>query len=395
MLIQSLKMAWKAIGANKMRTFLTMLGIIIGVVALVVLVSLVTSTTNTVTDSISALGTNYLTVNISDDKGNPLRLSDMSEFTENEYIEQVAPVANHSATAKYGYNSSNATIYGVTSVYFDVQGVELEYGRLLKTADVENNSYVAVVSRDTAEELYETTNILGETLMLDGIKFTVVGVLAANDNSLTMRMSNLTIYIPYTTAVRISSSLSNTVTSFYATAPEADTEAEDAEEALTDILLHRFKEDEDAFDITNMNILADTLSSVTSMLALLLGGIAAISLLVGGIGIMNIMLVSVTERTKEIGIRKAIGAGNGSIMLQFLIEALVVSLMGCAVGIMASLGIIEIASLLAGDTMTFSLSGGVVMIAVLFSVAIGVIFGIYPANKAAKKHPIEALRYDG
>lgn len=395
MLIQSLKMAWKAIGANKMRTFLTMLGIIIGVVALVVLVSLVTSTTSTVTDSISALGTNYLTASISDDKGQPLRLSDMSDFTDNEYIDQVAPVANLSATAKYGYNSSSATVYGVTPVYFDVQGMELEYGRLLKTTDIDNNSYVAVINQDTADELYGTTNIIGETIMLDGMKFTIVGILASSDSSLTMSMTDISIYIPYTTAVRMSSSLSNTVTMFYATAVESDTEAEAAEEALTDILMERFKEDEDAFTVTNMNALADAMSTITSTLSLLLGGIAAISLLVGGIGIMNIMLVSVTERTKEIGIRKAIGAGNGSIMLQFLIEALVVSLMGCVVGIIVSLGIIQIASVIAGDVMTFSLSGSVVLIAVVFSVAIGVIFGIYPANKAAKKHPIEALRYDG
>lgn len=398
MILQSLKMAWKAIGANKLRTFLTMLGIIIGVVALVVLVSLVSSTTDTVTDSISNLGTNYLTVTISDDKGAPLRLSELSDFTEDGEISAVAPIANFSATAKYGYNSETATVYGSTPSYFDIQGLAVEYGRTLKTTDADNNSYVAVISQDTATEIFGGLNILGETLYLDGMPFTVVGILSSDD-SLTSSFSSsssadIRIYIPYTVAVRMSDSLSNTVTTFYASVTDEEN-MDAAEDTLTARLMERFGEDDEAFTVSNMNMLADTMSTVTDTLTLLLGGIAAISLLVGGIGIMNIMLVSVTERTKEIGIRKAIGAGRGNIMLQFLIEALVVSLMGCIVGILLSWIIILIATAVAGDTMTFHMSSGVVLVAVIFSVAIGVIFGIYPANQAAKKHPIQALRYDG
>jgi putative ABC transport system permease protein len=167
-----------------------------------------------------------------------------------------------------------------------------------------------------------------------------------------------------------------------------------AETALTNMMLERFDNDEDAFTIINQSTLMETMTSITDTLALMLGGIAAISLLVGGIGIMNIMLVSVTERTKEIGIRKAIGAGRGSIMMQFLIEALMVSLIGCGIGIALSFLILKIAGLVM-DGMSFQLSMGVVWVAVGFSVLIGVIFGIYPANKAAKKPPIEALRYSG
>ena len=168
-----------------------------------------------------------------------------------------------------------------------------------------------------------------------------------------------------------------------------------AEEALRAMMLRRFKQDEDAFMLFNQSAVMDAMGTITDILSYLLGGIAAISLLVGGIGIMNIMLVSVTERTKEIGIRKAIGASRSSIMMQFLIEALVISLVGCVIGILASWFLIQIATLLADGVIVFNLSPGVVAVAVIFSSAIGLLFGLYPANKAAKKHPIEALRYEG
>lgn len=395
MVMQSIKMAWKAVGANKMRSFLTMLGIIIGVIALVVLVSLVTSATGAVTDQVTSLGMNYLTVSVSDDKGKPLRLSNMSEITENEDILAAAPYVQLSSTAKSGRESGRGTVYGVTSDYFSVQGMAIEYGRLIKSTDVENNTYVAVITQDTATELFDTLDVIGETISLDGRKFTVIGVLEENDSSLTaMFGSSITVYIPYTTAVRMSDSLSNTVTSFYVSAAD-ENNMDAAEDSLTNMMLERFNNDEDAFSVMNLSVIADAMSSITDMLSLLLGGIATISLLVGGIGIMNIMLVSVTERTREIGVRKAIGAGRGSILLQFLIEALVLSLMGCAIGILLSWGILEIVTMIAGDLMTFKLSANVVTIAVVFSVLIGVLFGIYPANQAAKKNPIQALRYDG
>jgi putative ABC transport system permease protein len=196
--------------------------------------------------------------------------------------------------------------------------------------------------------------------------------------------------VPFTVAERISDSATG-ITQFYAAAKDSGS-MDRAERALTDALMSRFRGDEDAFRIVNQNTLADTMSDVTNVFALLLGGIAAISLLVGGIGIMNIMLVSVTERTREIGIRKAIGAKRASVMLQFMIEALVICLTGCAIGVAASGGIVALASALLPD-MTFALSGNVVIVAVLFSMAIGLVFGLYPARKAARMNPIDALRY--
>jgi len=394
MIFQSIKMAWKAISSSKMRSFLTMLGIIIGVVALVVLVSIATSATSSVTDKISSLGNNMLTASISDDKGNPLTLDELNELTDYSEFEMAAPYGQASVTAKYEYNNDSATIYGTTAAYYDIQGLELASGRFLKTADVENNSYVAVVSASVAEDLLETNDVIGKTISLDGTKFQIVGLLAEDDSLTASAMnSGMKIYIPFTTAARLSDTFSD-VSSFYIMAADEDN-LDLAEIALTSYLLSRFERDEEAFTIVNQTTIQETMASVTNTMAIMLGGIAAISLLVGGIGIMNIMLVSVTERTREIGIRKAIGAEPGSIMLQFLIEALVVSLMGCAIGILLSVVIIQIATIVAGDTMTFHLSYGVVIIAVTFSLAIGVIFGIYPARKAAKKRPIEALRYDG
>lgn len=393
MLLQCFKMAWKAISGNKMRSFLTMLGIIIGVVALVVLVSLVSGTTSSITDQINSLGTNLLSVSIDDDGGNPLRLSELGELLDNEEIANYAPMAQTSATAKYNYNSGTATVYGTTAGYMDIAGLTLDSGRFIKTTDVDNNTYVAVLSYDAAEELFETTNVVGYSIQLDGISFQIVGVLAEDESLTSSFMSSMTVYIPYTSALRLSSSLSNSITSLYVSATNTES-LDDAETVLDSILLERFNENEDAYTITNQDALAETMSTVTNLLAALLGGIAAISLLVGGIGIMNIMLVSVTERTKEIGVRKAIGAGRLDIMLQFLIEALMVCMIGCAIGVGLSWAILEVISILV-ESVTFYLSTEVVIIAVAFSVFIGLVFGLYPANQAAKKRPIDALHYGG
>lgn len=392
MSIQAVKMAWKSIASNKMRSFLTMLGIIIGVASLIVLVSIAGGATSSVTDQISSMGTNLLTVSVQDDKENPLRLSELSSFSEDEAISMTAPYAQGSVTAKSGYASESMTVYGTTAAYYDIQGLELSAGRFLKTTDVDNHTYVAAINEYAATELIGRANAVGETIAMDGKEYLIIGVLAEEDTTIGSTSERLEAYIPFTSLTRLADNVLY-VTNFYAAS--ADEESMDAAEAaLTARMLERFGQDEDAFTIVNQSTLMETMSSVTNTLAIMLGGIAAISLVVGGIGIMNIMLVSVTERTKEIGIRKAIGAGRGGIMLQFLIEALMLSLMGCAVGIGISWIILKIAGMVVTD-MTFTISQPVVAIAVLFSAGIGVIFGLYPANKAAKKHPIDALRFAG
>jgi len=389
MILQSIKMAWSAIVSNKMRSFLTMLGIIIGVVALVVLVSIVNGATSSVTDTISSMGTNLLTVNINDNKENPLKISDLDQFTADQNISAVAPSAQASVTAASSYASETTTVYGTTAAYADIQGLELSSGRFLRTTDVDNHSRVVVISSDVATDIIGRPNVVGESIKLDGVEYMIIGILKS-DTSESSSSSVYEAYIPFTSLTRLSSSVSSEVTTFYVSAADEDS-MDAAEDALTDLLMGRYGQDEDAFNIRNQSSIMETMASVTSTMSLLLGGIAAISLLVGGIGIMNIMLVSVTERTKEIGIRKAVGAGHLSIMEQFLIEALMLSLMGCLVGILGSWGIIEIVNIV-GDT-SYNLSMGVVIIASCFSMAIGIVFGIYPANKAAKKNPIDALRY--
>ena len=393
----SFKMALRSISSNKMRAALTMLGIIIGVMALVVLVSLVNGATSSVTDAVSGLGTSMLTVSISDDKGMPLDLDTVNGYMEENGIGLVAPYISSSVTAKGDEASGDVTVYGTTPAFYDVQGMQLAMGRFLKTSDVENHTYVCVINETAATELIGYVDCVDQAISLDGVEYTIVGVLSDNEDSLTSMISSgsLAVYLPYTSLLRLSDSLTSEVTSFYVSAP-ADGTMETVEAAMTDILMERFEDDDEAFTVSSQSVLEDTMSSITSILTILLGGIAAISLVVGGIGIMNIMLVTVTERTREIGIRKAIGASRGTILSQFLMEAVVLCMLGCCLGIFLSWAILQtVSTVVASLDMTFSLDGGVVLIAVVFCFIIGVVFGLYPANKAAKMKPIDALHYGG
>lgn len=396
-MIRSFRMALRSILANKMRAALTMLGIIIGVMALVVLVSLVNGATSSVTDAVADLGSSMLTVSISDNKGLPVKLDTLGEWSKKENIGLIAPYLSTSATASANSESTSATVYGVTAPYYDVQGMQLAMGRFLKNSDVENHTYVCVISNKAATEIIGYVDCVGQAIALDGIEYTIVGVLSDDSGNLTSMLSSgsIAVYLPYSSLLRLSDSLSDEVTSFFVSAPENGT-IDATESAMTQILKERFEDDEDAFEVSSQSILEDTMSSITSVLTILLGGIAAISLVVGGIGIMNIMLVTVTERTREIGIRKAIGANRLTILSQFLMESVVLCMMGCALGIFFSWSILQIVSTIVSSLdITFKLDVGVVLIAAAFCFFIGVVFGLYPANKAAKMKPIDALRYGG
>ena len=393
----TLKMALKSIGSNKLRAFLTMLGIIIGVMALVILVSLVNGATGSVTESISSLGTNMLTISVTDNKGSPVTLDDLNSWMADGTVGSAAAYSEESFTGKYDGNSATVEVNGVSSYYDDIQDLKILLGRFIKTADVDNHTYVTVVNEGLATELVGYTDCIGEEITINGTKFTVVGVIEDDDNSLTRAFSreSLVAYIPYTSLVRMSDSATLEITSFYVSAPENST-TEATEAAMEQILLKRFEEDEDAFSISSQDALEDAMSSVTSALAVLLGGIAAISLIVGGIGIMNIMLVTVTERTREIGIRKAIGAKKRVILQQFLLEAVILCMMGCAIGIGLSWAILRVIGIVVSSlSITFQMNGTVILVAVAFCFLIGIIFGLYPANKAAKMKPIDALHYGG
>ena len=397
-MILSLKMALRSISSNKMRAVLTMLGIIIGVMALVVLVSLVNGATNSVTNAVSSLGSSLITISVSDDKGKPVTLEDLETWMdEEEHIGLIAPYASDSVVGTHGSEYGSVTVYGTNSAYCQLQNKQLTMGRWLNKADVDNHSYVCVINETAAEELIGYTDCVGQNLNLNGVPYTVIGVLQDEEDSLAALLTagSMYAYVPYTSLIRLSGTVTDEITTFYVGAASEEL-LENAETAMDEILMERFDEDEDAYRLTSSNILEEAMEDVTSVLSILLGGIAAISLIVGGIGIMNIMLVTVTERTREIGIRKAIGASRQTILTQFLIEAIVLCMMGCGLGIFLSWAILQTVNTVVASTgLVFVLDGSVVTVAVVFCFIIGVVFGLYPANKAAKMKPIDALHYGG
>ena len=396
----SLKMALRSIGANKLRAVLTMLGIIIGVIALVVLVSMVDSATNSITEEVTSLGNSQVNVYVYEDRGKSVKLEDLENWVDSEpMIAAASPGADYTATGKHGIKNATFAVYGVTQDVYKIQNLQLTQGRFLAASDLKNSTRVCVIPEKTAKDIIGYTDCLGEEISLDGLHFKVVGVLKDQQESMaTLIAGNRKIaYIPYTSMMRLTKETGAGIRSFYVGAAEGYT-LKQAEDRMNELMKEHMNTDNQNYDfyVSSENYIEEAMGRISGFLNILLGGIAAISLIVGGIGIMNIMLVTVTERTREIGIRKAVGASRKTILVQFLIEAVVLCMLGCALGIFASWGLLQIASTItASASISFHLQGKVVFLSVMFCFMIGVIFGLYPANKAAKMKPIDALHYGG
>lgn len=386
---QSFLLAIKSLSTSKMRSFLTMLGIIIGVAAVIILVSLVDGFKNTLISEFESMGTNTITVSIRA-RGGTRTVSEeqMIELcSENSGILlAVTPNVTAGGTAKIGTEDLSSSISGVGEDYLKVNTAELETGRFLTFNDVNTRQKVCVVGSYINNEFFGGRAV-GETLKINGNTFKIVGTFKELADS-TEGSSDDKIIIPYTTVRSITKFSFVSSYTFAATSEEV---AEQGKAIIENFLLGIFSDDS-YYTVISMAEMLDMVDSLTGTLTTILVGIAGISLLVGGIGIMNIMLVSVTERTREIGIRKSLGARRFDIMSQFVVEAATTSAVGGVIGIFLGIGVSYIAGKLLD--ITVSPSAASILIAFGFSAAIGILFGYFPASKAAKLNPIDALRHD-
>ena len=400
---ESFLMAWASLIANKMRSILTMLGIIIGVAAVIALVSIGNGVKQQVSDSISSLGSNLLMVMPGAPRTPGVRptASSQRSLKEGDYkaiakldgVAAASPFTSNSYVAIYQSNNWTTTVSGVSPSLQTINNLTMKDGRFITEKNVQNRERVAVVGSTIVKNLFGNEDPVGKDIRVKNIPFRIIGVLESKGNSSMGEDQDDVVYIPYTTAmervqgvdylrmVYVSANDDNGINRLQA----------DIENLLR--VRHNIKDSNlDDFNIRNMQSIMETMQQTTSTLTLFLGAVAAISLVVGGIGIMNIMLVSVTERTREIGIRKALGATYNVIVTQFLIEAVVISLMGGIIGIIFGIGASQLISKFSG--MSTVLSIPTIFLSFGFSIAIGLVFGVYPARKAARLNPIEALRYE-
>mgnify|MGYP000976890299 CR=1 FL=1 len=386
-IFQTFRLAGKSIIGSKLRSFLTMLGMIIGVASVIILVGLMNGVKNYIISSFSELGTNIITVSVTNTDTRKVDVDEVYEFADkysNVFL-GVSPKVSVRSTLKNGTESLSTTVLGVGEDYLELNSLELSSGRFIHYADIKNRYNGAVIGSYIAEELYGGKVSVGDTIKINGQVYNIIGIQKERADSEANSVDDV-VYIPYSNATRLAGS--GNIGSYIFAAVDNDA-VEKAEDILNNYLYGIMKND-NLYNIASMTQMLETVSSMTGILSAILGGIAGISLLVAGIGIMNIMLVSVVERTKEIGIRKSLGAKKRDIMTQFVIEAASISMIGGIMGII--LGYAGTKSL--GNLFGIEAAPTVnsILLAFGISAAIGIIFGYMPANKAANLNPIDALR---
>ena len=396
-----IKVAFKSLFANKLRTFLAMLGIIIGVGAVISMLAMGTGAQERVMERIASMGTNLVVVRPGQrglrgrmlDISQRLKLSDAKAILDQvPGVYQAAPVVRGNSQLKYFNKNTRSNVIGSSMTYFPIRNFEIEKGRSFTEGEVERMARVAVLGATTAGNLFGESDPIGETIKIKGINFSIIGVIKAKGSRGRYDPDDQVI-IPYTTAMKQLLGLDYLHEIDIQTSDNAD--LEDVHKAITVLLrrLHRLLEGAaDDFYIRSQEEIVEAASEVSRTFTILLGSIAGISLLVGGIGIMNMMLVTVTERTREIGVRKAIGAKNRDILLQFLVEAIVLTGLGGLMGIAFGIGAAQMIPKFTQFSTVIKLTS--ILLALSFSAAVGIFFGFYPARSAALLDPIEALRYE-
>ncbi len=391
MIHECVVMSISNIWGNKVRSFLTVLGILIGVTAVIALITTVSGVSTSITSSFADLGAGTISVSITgSDLKEGLSKSDLNALSALPEVDGITPtVSLRAQVTRAGETESNITVSGKSSYYFHLNTDIVTHGRALNFIDEDNSSFVCLVSDEIVEKFFFAVNPIGETIFIAGTPFTVVGRFEEDSSSgiASIFSGKANIFIPYTTGLKMNSS--NVVTSFTVYMTEGITSSE-ASTALETALDPMFSYEEDTYTITTMDSIEETMATMTGMMATLLGGIASIALVVGGIGIMNMMLTTVTERTTEIGLKKALGAKPWQIQVQFLIESFMLSLIGGIAGVILGLLLSMILSEVIGST--FVISGGAIALGVVFSAAVGILFGWAPARKASRLNPIDALR---
>jgi putative ABC transport system permease protein len=403
-----------SLSANKLRTGLTILGIMIGVAAVIAMLAIGQGAQNSITSSINSIGTNLLTVSSgararffgggADAVRNirPLTMADAQALMDPYQapsIQAVAPILQGNTSVSANGQTTTTNVYGVTTAYFSMLNEQVTEGAVFNDQQVNTHALVVVIGPDLATTLFgQTTGLTGKTIRLNGQTFTIIGILKSKGGT-SFGSSDNQVIIPLTTARdRVIQRAGTSVDMIYVQATSAQTVSEASTQVSQILRLrHHVAVDKEDFSVFNQQDLLSTASSIISVLTAFLGGIAAISLLVGGIGIMNIMLVSVAERTREIGLRKAVGARNRDILIQFLAESSFLSLLGGLIGILLGWLIALIVGKIAsasGTSLTPAVSLNAILLATLFSIAVGLFFGIYPARRAARLEPVEALRYE-